>query len=337
MKLLTVTMPCYNSAEYMSKNIDTLLVGGEDVEILLIDDGSTDDTLRIARAYEEQYPSIVRVIHQDNAGHGGAVNTGIRNATGHYFKVVDSDDWVNSDAFRQVLSTLRAFQESQTWVDMVITDFVFDKVGVKTPSVMRYDRAIPANRVLTWDDLPSLPMTLYMIMHAVIYRTKLLQEINLTLPLHTFYVDALYVHIPMEHVKRLYYCNVPLYHYFIGREDQSIVESTMIRRIDQQLLVNRLMVSSVRLETIKHPRHYQYLFRYVNYITMITTLLLMRINSEESEQMRRELWSDIQRENPWMYQKLRYGLVGRILHLPGKTGRRIILFLYDYFQKRFRV
>ena len=99
MKLLSIAIPCYNSEKYMRKCIDSLLIGGEDVEILIIDDGSTKDrTAEIADEYEAQFPTIVRAIHKENGGHGSAVNTGIANATGLYFKVVDSDDWVKQDA-----------------------------------------------------------------------------------------------------------------------------------------------------------------------------------------------------------------------------------------------
>ena len=96
MKLLSIAIPCYNSQDYMENCIESLLVGGEEVEILVIDDGSSDRTAEIADAYARKYPTIVKVIHQENGGHGEAVNSGIRNATGLYFKVVDSDDWVNN-------------------------------------------------------------------------------------------------------------------------------------------------------------------------------------------------------------------------------------------------
>ena len=98
MKLITFTVPCYNSAAYMDHCIETLLTAGEDAEIILVDDGSKDDTGKIADAYAEKYPTIVRVIHQENGGHGEGVNQGIRNATGVYFKVVDSDDWLDTAA-----------------------------------------------------------------------------------------------------------------------------------------------------------------------------------------------------------------------------------------------
>ena len=96
MKLLTIAIPCYNSAEYMHKAIKSCLVGGDDVEIIIVDDGSQkDNTFEIGKKFEEKYPGIVKCIHQENAGHGGAVNTGLANATGVYFKVLDSDDWLD--------------------------------------------------------------------------------------------------------------------------------------------------------------------------------------------------------------------------------------------------
>ena len=107
MKLLTFTIPCYNSQDYMRHCIESILPGGEDVEILIVDDGSKDDTAAIADEYAEKYPTIVKAIHQENGGHGEAVNAGIRNATGLYFKVVDSDDWVDAEAYQKILAFLK--------------------------------------------------------------------------------------------------------------------------------------------------------------------------------------------------------------------------------------
>ena len=98
----------------MEKCIDSLLPGGEDVEIIIVDDGSKDRTAEIADRYEREYPTICRAIHQENGGHGEAVNAGIRNATGLYFKVVDSDDWVDQEAYMQILNKLRELAGQQS-------------------------------------------------------------------------------------------------------------------------------------------------------------------------------------------------------------------------------
>ena len=111
-KLLSIAIPCYNSEAYMEHCINTLLTGGDEVEIIIVDDGSQKDrTPEIADEYERKYPGICRAVHQENGGHGQAVNTGLKNATGVFFKVVDSDDWAKAStwiSFRVLMRRLRS-------------------------------------------------------------------------------------------------------------------------------------------------------------------------------------------------------------------------------------
>ena len=146
MKLLSIAIPCYNSQDYMEKCIESLLVGGEEVEILVVDDGSSDRTAEIADAYAAKYPTIVKAIHQENGGHGEAVNAGIRNATGLYFKVVDSDDWVNKEAYIKILETLYELLRGPQTVDLLISNFVYEKQGAARKKVMQYRRCLPQDR-----------------------------------------------------------------------------------------------------------------------------------------------------------------------------------------------
>ena len=145
MKLLSVAVPFYNSQAYMRNCVDSLLEGGDLVEILIVDDGSKDDTGKIADEYAARYPNIVKAIHQENGGHGEAVNTGIRNATGLYFKVVDSDDWVNAEAFHAILDKLQEIMGGPQVLDMMISNFVYEKQGAKRKKVMRYTKYMPVN------------------------------------------------------------------------------------------------------------------------------------------------------------------------------------------------
>ena len=255
MKLLSIAVPCYNSAAYMRHCIDTLLTGGDQVEILIVDDGSTkDDTAAIADEYEARYPGICRAIHQENAGHGGAVNAGLKAATGIYFKVVDSDDWVNEEAYREVLETLTRFVYGDETLDMLVTNFVYEKQGAKRKKVMNYRTALPQNEVIGWDKVKLFMVGQYILMHSVIYRTELLRQCGLHLPEHTFYVDNIFVYQPLPHVKTLYYLNVNFYRYFIGRSDQSVNEAVMIGRIDQQIRVTKQMIDSYDVTRLSEPK-----------------------------------------------------------------------------------
>ena len=242
MKLLSFAVPCYNSEAYMEKCIDSLLVGGEDVEIIIVNDGSSDGTAEIADRYQAKYPTIVKAVHKENGGHGSAVNAGIERATGFYFKVVDSDDWVKEDAYQKIMDTLRELTGGEKTLDMLISNFVYEKVGEKRRKVMRYRHALPVEELFTWNDVKHFHKGQYILMHSVIYRTKLLRECGVKLPEHTFYVDNLFVFEPLPYVKNMYYLDVNFYCYYIGRTDQSVNESIMIGRIDQQIKVNKLMV-----------------------------------------------------------------------------------------------
>ena len=315
--------------------VETLLPGGDEVEILIVDDGSKDDTAAIADQLQAQYPTIVRAIHQENAGHGGAVMKGLENATGLYFKVVDSDDWVDTQVLKDLLALLRRFAQQGEGVDMVVSDFVYDKVGARHKKVMRYPFAIPQNKVLRWEEVGSFPKGHYLLMHSVIYRTQLLRESGLDLPRHTFYVDNLFVYVPMAQVKTLYYVDKVFYHYFIGREDQSVQEGVMIRRIDQQLRVNRLMLAQVDLDQVENKRLRRYLLNYLEIITTISTVLLFRAGDKEHLEKARTFWRDMARDYPRHYQLLSRRLFGRVLNMPGPGGRWIALAAYWLSQKVF--
>ena len=165
MKLLTFAIPCYNSQDYMEKCIESILPGGEDVEIIIVDDGSKDRTAEIADRYAKEYPSIVKAIHQENGGHGEAVNAGIRNASGIYFKVVDSDDWVDYDAYMKILDKLRELVGSEKNLDMLLANYVYEKEGAKHKKVMR-QTGFPKDELFTWSDIKRFHKGHYILMHS---------------------------------------------------------------------------------------------------------------------------------------------------------------------------
>lgn len=333
MKLLTFAIPCYNSAAYMRKCIDSILIGGDDVEIIIVDDGSTkDDTAAIADEYEKNYPGICRAFHQPNGGHGEAVNTGIKNATGLFFKVVDSDDWVDKDAYMKILETLRMFAGSDTNLDMLLSNYVYEKEGAKHKKVMR-QTGFPVNRVFGWNDIRRFHKGHYILMHSVIYRTKLLRECGLELPKHTFYVDNIYVYKPLPNVKTMYYLDVDFYRYFIGREDQSVNEKVMISRIDQQIRVNKIMFEDVNLWKVANAKCRKYMFNYLEIITVVSTIMLIRSGTEENLEKKRELWRWMKEKDILVYKKLRRGILGTSMNLPGKGGRKISVAAYRISQK----
>lgn len=338
MKLLSIAIPCYNSAEYMRKCIESLLPGGEDVEIIIVNDGSIDSTPDIAEEYRERFPSIVKVINKENGGHGSAVNAGLEHAQGLYYKVVDSDDWVNQSAYQQILSMLKKLVKDGKSIDMFISNFVYEKEGEKHKKVMKYHHALPQNEIFTWKDVRHFRVGQYILMHSVIYRTNLLRECGLHLPEHTFYVDNIFVFNPLPYVKTMYYLDVNFYRYFIGRADQSVNEQVMIGRIDQQIKVNKLMVDYYVEEMSRihaNGKVKKYMRNYLDIITTISSVLLIRSAEAENLEKKKELWNYIKNKDNRLWARLRYGLLGNAMNLPGTFGRKISVDGYKICQRIF--
>ncbi|MTB63448.1 glycosyltransferase [Streptococcus sp. zg-86] len=322
MTLLSIAIPSYNAQEYLHYCVESLVVGGDLVEILIVNDGSSDRTQEIAEQLAAKYANV-RAIYQENKGHGGAVNTGMREATGRYFKVVDSDDWVDTRAYLKILETLTSLENKGQSVDAFISNFVYEKEGQSRKKSMNYQNVLPTERIFTWDDVAAFSKGQYMMMHSLIYRTDLLREVGLVLPEHTFYVDNIFVFTPLQAVKTMYYLPVDFYRYFIGRHDQSVNESVMIKRIDQQLKVNRILVDSLDLDAIDQPDLRSYLLNHVEITTIISCALLNRGGTAEHMMKKQELWKYIQDNNPALFKIVRSGLLGQLTNLYGYPGRKI--------------
>ena len=317
----------------MENCVNSLLPGGDEVEIILINDGSKDSTPQIADRLAAEHPGIVKVIHKENGGHGSGVNAGIEHATGLYYKVVDSDDWVDAEAYPKLLAKLREFAAMEEKPDAVISNYIYDKEGAKHKKVMKYTKSLPQNRIFGWDDVKNMGLGHYILMHSLMYRTQVLRDCGLHLPEHTFYVDNLFAFVPFPYVKKMYYMDLDFYHYFIGRSDQSVNETVMISRIDQQIRVNKIMIDTMAGRKIANKRLRQYMISYLDIITTISSVMLLRSGTEENLEKKKELWQYLKSKDTGLYLKLRHGIFGRTMNLPGKGGRKLSVAAYRITQK----
>ncbi|GKX65296.1 glycosyltransferase family 2 protein [Inconstantimicrobium mannanitabidum] len=335
MKILTVVIPCYNSAAYMDRAIDSLLIGSEDLEILIINDGSNDDTSKIAKEYEQKYPNIIRAIDKENGGHGDAINTGLKNSTGKYFKVLDSDDWFDKGSLEKILTILKNMINTSKCVDMLIANYVYENANINKSTIINYKWAMPKDKIFTWDELGHLKSSENILMHSVIYRTEVLKECNIELPKHTFYVDNIFVYKPLPYVKTMYYTDVNLYRYFIGREDQSVNEKIMIGRIDQQIRVTKIIIDSHNPMILTCKKLRKYMIKYLVMMMTISTVLLLKDGTEESLNKKEELWNYLSTKNKALYQQVNKSFLGLSMQAKTLLGRRIILLGYSASRKMF--
>lgn len=319
MKLISFCIPCYNSQDYMRHCIDSLLPGGEEVEIIIVDDGSKDNTARIADEYQEKYPTIVKAVHKPNGGHGSGVNKGMELATGLYFKVVDSDDWADEEGYQTILENIRERLKENHLPDMYLMDFIYNKPSKNHQYRRKYSSQFKSNDFTNWEEVKKFTPSQVFLMHALFYRTEALRESKLQLPEHTFYVDNIFAFTPLPFMKTIYYIPKAFYMYFIGREDQSVTVDNIIGRYKQQIVVFKRMFTSYRYDEIMKMEKglRNYMLHALNVMTIVTLMFTCGKCTKERKEDTKELWKFCKEHDLKLYKWLRHrGYSILVNHLP---------------------
>lgn len=310
-KLLTVVVPSYNASKYLDFNLQSFLRPSvpEKLEVIVVDDGSTDDTARIADAYHEKYPQTVKVIHKENGGHGSGINAGLRAATGKYFKVVDADDWVEHEALEKLLDYIASFDAAAANADtdidtakvqsdakarardkaVLVPDVIFNNYywrltdEVKSPDA--YERkaeftepfsGVEYHKVY---DFESIADQCYVKMHNMTIRTDILREHQIQIDEHCYYVDMEYILYPMPYVRTIAFLPEFLYQYQIGRQGQSMDPAKMQRNATQydHVLASIYAYYDAYCRDIKQPNRKMYIDRLISrfYASRVKILLSM--------------------------------------------------------------
>ena len=305
-KLITFAVPCYNSAAYMRHCIETLLSAGEQAEIILVDDGSVkDETPAICDEYAAKYPTIVKAIHQENGGHGEGVN--------------------------------HTLVTRGTAPDLMICNYVYEHTEDGTSHTVRYTNIFPQERLFTWMHVGHFRPDQNLLMHSVMYRTEVLRQCGMVLPKHTFYVDNIFVYQPLPFVKTMYYMDLDLYRYFIGRADQSVNESIMVKRVDQQLRVTRHMIDCQDLDALKGEKKLRaYMLHYLSMMMAVSDIFLLLDGSAEAKEKQKGLWQYLREHtSAAVYRSIRFGF-GGVTNLPFPKGDAIVVGGYRIARKIFK-
>lgn len=217
-------MPAYNAEAFIAKNLQSFCIRSilQDIEILIINDGSTDNTLSIANEFVKKYPDCYRVITKENGGHGSGINVGIKHAQGFYFKVVDADDWVDPKTFYELIQILKGKK-----ADVVYSGFLWSFEGKKGLGRRSHEKAeiktpfkgVHYQRIYAFDDVAD---RLYMKMHNMTIRTSILKKNQIEVDEHCYYVDSEFITYPIPYVKTICFMKGYVYKYRIGDYGQSI-------------------------------------------------------------------------------------------------------------------
>ena len=330
MKLLSIIVPCYNSEPFMEKCIESLLVGGDRVEIIIIDDGSKDRTGAIADEFALQYPDIIKVVHQPNGGHGEGINVGLGQATGKFVKSVDSDDTLSAD-FPAFLDALETGAKD---ADLIVNNYVYTYDDPSKNNAIRYRNIFKANEIIGWEDTKKFKIDQFLMIHACTFRTELARKYGPELPKHTFYEDNLYVGRVKPHVDKIYYLDMDLYNYTIGREGQSMAPEVMAKRYTHQILVCQTLFNDWNLEAIKmkSKKLYKILMHEMEIMYAGACAFAMLGSDENYYENLQKMWKMAFEHDEKNAKKLRYGFL-RFMNLKGKFGRKTGIFIYNLAHK----
>ena len=339
--MVTFVVPCYNSVDYMRRCIDSLLTANHPCEILVVNDGSKDGTSAIAHEYADRYPQVIAV-DQENANWGGVVNHGLKLAKGTYFKVVDSDDYLDEHALRRVLDSLALAVEAENAPDLLVTNYVYDHLGSGSQRVMQYRSFFPIGRVFTWDEMMfsgrgKVYQDKFIMIHAAWYKTSLLRESGIVLEEGVSYMDSMLLLHPLPYVNTLFYLDVAPYHYIIGREGQSVEIEVVKKHIDEQILASRLAIDDFDYAELyeNKPGCAMLMTGYVSCMMSVSTIHLFMIGTDEAIEKNRELWAYLIEKNPALYDNVRKSWAGRA-NRKTRVGRTAALLGYAFAQKVYK-
>ena len=237
MKTLTISVAAYNVSKYLNKLCQSIIDSDylEEIELLIVDDGSKDDTAKIAQGYEAKYPNSICYVAKKNGGHGSTINKGIEVATGKYFKVLDGDDWFDTTGLNKLMDTL-----CHTDCDLFVTDRkrVFEDTGIE---IIDSPQGIPLNQICVVDDI-CVQMS-RLLFHSVFVRTSILKDNNVHIDEHCFYVDNEILWYPFPYINTIYYVDTVVYCYRLGLADQSVNTKVIAKRFDQHEFVSLQMLN----------------------------------------------------------------------------------------------
>ncbi len=266
-KILTILIPVYNTEKYIKRCLDSVLLKDvlEQIEILVVSDGSGDSSVSIIKEYQQKYKRTLRLIEKDNGGHGSTINVGIKEAKGKYFKVLDSDDWFNCNDFKKFVERL-----SQEDADLVVTNYRQEHV-YNEKSILNEYNGLEEGKLYNFDsvDLKKLKGE-YFVMATSTYKLEVLKKSNLHLLEKTFYVDMQYNIEPIINVKNFIYYNLDIYRYYIGRPEQSVNVASFVKNQDSHKRVVKYLIAYYN----KHQEEYSKVKK-----EYIETILIYMLNT----------------------------------------------------------
>ena len=308
-KILTVAVPSYNAAEYLKKNIPALasLADAKALDVILVDDGSTDDTGAVADDFARRYPETVRVIHKENGGHGSGVNAGLDAALGEYYCVLDADDSIRPEGFTELLYALSSVSgRGKGAPDLVLCDFDFTDEEGNAFRHVALER-LPKGKVFSFEEMAGQIHSgpdRWVWIHNAFYRTQVLRGMGFRCHEHHYYVDMEYILYPLRKVRLAAYFPLTARNYLVGRQGQSVSVESRVRHFDQYLDVVRFLTEEYREKWSGEPEQIRayYCRRTAEYITGVYSTLFAFPDRKKARAQALAFDRELKKESPEIYR-----------------------------------
>lgn len=298
MKVLTFVVPAYNSEAFLDKGIPTMLHPQllDKLEIIIVNDGSKDSTPQVAQKYCDQYPQTVRLISQENKGHGGALNTGCAAAAGKYLKVIDSDDWVETENLPQLITLLE-----NTDSDVVLCHYRTHDISNGEVKAWKCE-PVAFNVEHTMEQIVENWRSFYHLLtfHGILYRRDFYEKWQIGLSEHVFYEDYEYATFPCCHAKSVLPVDLFLYDYRIGDASQSVSDASKLKRIGHMETVLERMIKESNLT--RDGRDYTAIKSQELLLSYLTIVLLANPDKRAGRAMAKNMMEKFQKEFPAAYR-----------------------------------
>lgn len=310
--LFTFVIPAYNGSPYIEDSIhslinDRILENNIHIfyEIIIINDGSIDNTVAKANGLAEKWnqktrENFIRVIDKENGQYGSVINRGIKEAKGIYFKVLDVDDTFHTSSLISLIKITNGFKNQ---VDLILTDHVYEKVAVNKREKQSLINSFVPYEILNIKDqnLPKVLIT----MHSIIYRLDLLKKIGFKQIEGVYYSDSQYSLIPLEFVNTMYYMDIPLYRYYIGRTEQSINLKVMVKNRLHQLKVVEAIWDGINFNLLDSKKIEKYMISVMKQMAQ-WQLMLIAFDSSVSNKPQYLMWfiEELKKFQPKKYRKI---------------------------------
>ena len=296
-KILSVIVPSYNAEKFLPKGIPTFLDEQilDDIEILIIDDGSSDNTSTIADNYQLNYPNTIIAVHKENGGHGSAINKGIELARGKYFCVVDADDWVDTKSFAFLVKRMKENDSALFLAHAAVVDSEGKAFNHK-----KILHLPPAQKVMINQYIGKIPN---IDMHNYYIKTSLLRKYNVKCHEHSFYVDQEYVLYSLLHVQTVIYFNLTVYQYLIGRRGQSFSMDSRKKYLNQYLNILESLIDfyTKHMKEMSGGQQVHYKRKIAHLFTGVYAVLMSYITKDKKDQLRK-IDHDMKSKYPFIYK-----------------------------------